>query len=504
MTIQAVARSEEDGVFVNRMPRYEILSEDAVATIDAGWRRLISEIGVQFDHPRALELFRAAGQDVDDDVVRLDPEFVLEQVARAPREFRMRARNPAHDLEIGGDRMAFVPVQGPPFVREGAVRREGTLADLERFVRLAQGATELDTPGSHIVEPNDLPLDSRHLYQQLALTTLSDKVFGGSPVSAEAARDCLHMAGILFGGREAIEPDPVMFAIVNVNSPLRYDGRMLEALFEYSGAGQVVVITPFLLMGAMAPVTIPAALVQQLTEALAGVALAQLVRPGAPVILGSFLSNIDMKSGSPGFGGPESALGLLASGQLARRIGLPWRSGGGGLTTSQSVDVQAGYEAFNTLSAAFLSGANWVMQSTGWLEGGLVSSLEKFVADLELLQILRQQFTPLEVDEASLAFDAHDEVRHGGHFLGAAHTMTRFRDCFYRPELASTDNFERWTRNGAKDGATRASELWRRRLEAYEQPPMDDAMREELEEYVDRRRVELGDPVPEAVTAARR
>ncbi len=483
-------------MFVNRMPHYEILSEDALAAIDAGWRRLISEIGVQFDHPEALELFRRAGQTVDDDIVRLDPEFVLEQVAKAPSEFHVRARNPAHDLHVGGDRMVFVPTQGPPFVRAGARRAEGTLADLERFIQLSQVFPELDSPGSHICEPDDLDLDSRHLYQQLALTTLSDKIFGGSPNSRSVARDCLEMAGILHGGRDAIEAEPVMFAVVNVNSPLRYDGRMLEALLEYSGAGQVVILTPFLLMGAMAPVTIPAALVQQAAEALAGVALAQLVRPGAPVILGSFLSNIDMKSGSPGFGGPESAIGLLASGQMARRLGLPWRSGGGGLTTSQTVDVQAGYEALNTMQAAFLAGANWVHQSAGWLEGGLVACYEKFVSDVELLQILRAQFTPLEIDAGTLAFDAHDEVRHGGHFLGAAHTMERFRDCFYRPMLASTDNFERWNRTGARDGAARAAEIWPKKLEEWERPPMDDAMLAELQEFVERRRIELGDPAP--------
>ncbi len=489
-------------MFENRLAPYELLSEEALSAIDGGWRRLISEIGVQFDHPEALELFRRAGQIVEDDIVRLDPEFVLEQVAKAPREFRMRARNPAHDLHVGGNRMAFVPTQGPPFVRAGDRRAEGTLADLERFVQLSQVTPELDSPGSRVCEPNDLDLDSRHLYQQLSVTTLSDKVFGGSANSRAVARDCMEMAGILFGGRDAIEHTPVMFAIVNVNSPLRYDGRMLEALLEYSGAGQVVILTPFLLMGAMAPVTIPAALVQQAAEALAGVALVQLLRPGAPVILGSFLSNIDMKSGSPGFGGPESAIGLLASGQMARRFGLPWRAGGGGLTTSQTVDVQAGYEAFNTMQAAFLAGANWVHQSAGWLEGGLVACYEKFVSDVEILQILREQFTPLEVDAASMAFDAHDEVRHGGHFLGAAHTMERFRDCFYRPTLASTDNFERWTRLGARDGATRAAEIWPKKLEEWQRPPMDDAVRAELEEYVDRRRAELGDPVPTVAHAA--
>jgi trimethylamine--corrinoid protein Co-methyltransferase len=242
----------------------------------------------------------------------------------------------------------------------------------------------------------------------------------------------------------------------------------------------------------MSPVSIPAALVQQLAEALAGIALAQLVRPGCPVIFGSFLSNIDMQSGSPCFGTPESAIGLLCTGQLARHFGLPFRSGGG-LTSSQSADAQAGYESLMTLLPTFLAGTNWVMHSAGWLEGGLTTCYEKFIIDIELLRMLRVQFTPLEVDEASLAFGAHEEVGHGGHFLGAAHTMERFRDCFYRPLLSSSANFERWQRDGAKDAATRAGEICARELDAYEAPPLDEAVRAELEEYVTRRRAELGD-----------
>jgi trimethylamine--corrinoid protein Co-methyltransferase len=480
-------------VFVNRMPRYEVLSPEALDTIERGWRRLVSEIGVQFDHERALDLFAAAGQVVDGDRVRFDPDWVLEQVARAPSEFEMRARNPAHDLRIGGEHMIFAPTQGPPFVRVGNERREGTLADLERLIMLTQLFDELDTPGGNICEPNDAPLDSRHLVQNLALITLSDKVFEGDPFSAENARDSIAMAEIVFGGREQIEERPVMFANANANSPLRFDRRMLESMLEYSAANQAVLVTPFLLMGSMAPVTIAAALAQQTAEVLTGISLLQLVRPGAPSIMGSFLSTTDMQSGSPSFGGPESALGLYASGQIARRYGLPWRSGGGTLTASQTVDAQAGTEAFNTLVSAFLAGANVVWQAAGWLEGGLVACFEKFVVDVEMLQLLRVQFTPPQIDEDALAFGAHEEVGPGGHFLGAAHTLERFRECFYRPMLASTENFERWTRNGGLDQAARAARLWRELLERYERPPLDDAVLAELTEFVERRTRELGD-----------
>ena len=250
--------------------------------------------------------------------------------------------------------------------------------------------------------------------------------------------------------------------------------------------------TPFILMGAMSPVTIPAALVQQITEALSGIALSQLIRPGCPVVFGSFLSNIDMQSGSPTFGTPESGIGLLCTGQIARHFGLPFRTGGG-LTSSQVADAQAGYEALMTLMPTFLAGANWVMHSAGWLEGGLVAGYEKFIVDIELLQMLRHEFTPLEIDEASMAFDAHQEVGHGGHFLGAMHTMERFRTCFYRPLLSSSENYERWMRNGGHDANHRAGEAYRKTLADYEQPALDDAVREELEDYVIRRRAELGD-----------
>ena len=482
------------GGFVNRMPRYEILSEEAMATIERGWRRLISEVGVRFDHPEARRLFRASGQSVDDEgIVRLDPDFALEQIALAPASFELRARNPARSVTIGGDHMVFTNVAGPPFVYEDGVRRDAVMGDFERFIKLAHVYDEIDSQGGLPCEPSDLPFDSRHLDMQVAAIALSDKPHMGALFAGSKARDGLELAAIAFGGREELERGPVTYGIANVNSPLSYDSAMVDVLFAYAEANQASVVTPFLLMGAMSPVTIPAALVQQTVEALAGVVLVQLVRPGAPVVLGSFLSHTDMQSGSPGFGGPESGLGLLCSGQIARRLGLPWRAGGGGLTSSPRPDAQAAYEALITHQAAFLSGANLMLHAAGWLESGLVASFEKFVIDIELLRVLRAEFTPFAIDEESLAFDAHVEVGHGGHFLGAAHTLTRFRDCFYRPLVATTANFERWTREGALDLTARADLVWRAALERYEPPPLDDGIRAELNEFAARRRRELGD-----------
>jgi trimethylamine---corrinoid protein Co-methyltransferase len=479
-------------MFRNAMPRYEILSEEAMATLDGGWRRIVREIGVEFASERALELFRHAGQKVEDQCVRFDPDFVLEQVAKAPRSFDVQARNPAHTVHIGDDAMVFGSVYGPPFVREGDVRRDATLADFHSFAKLAQSFTAIDSAGGVVCEPEDAPLDSRHLDMTYALQTLTDKIYMGNVVSGVNARDTLAMTEILFGGREAIETTPATISLINCNSPLRWDDRMLEAQFEYSAANQPVVLTPFLLMGAMSPVSIPATLAQQMAEALTGIALSQLIRPGAPAIFGSFLSNIDMQSGSPCFGTPESGIGLLCTGQIARHFGLPVRSGGG-LTSSQTPDAQAGYESLMTMLPTFLAGINWVMHSAGWLEGGLVASYEKYVLDVQVLEMLQHEFTPLEIDEASLAFGAHDEVRHGGHFLGAAHTMERFRTCFYRPFVNSSDNYDRWMRGGAKDAAARAADVAQKKLAEYEPPPLDEAIREELLAYVTRRRRELGD-----------
>jgi len=424
-------------VIVKTLPRYEILSEEEVAVLDAGWRRIVSDLGVAFSSDEAVAAFRGAGQLVDDErVVKLDPDFLLEQVAKAPREFDLQARNPDRSVHIGGDTMVFSPVYGSPFVREGPTRREATLDDYRNFARLSQSLPQLDSVGGTLCEPNDVPLDSRHLDMVYTLLTESDKPFMGSVTSGPNAADTIAMAELVFG-RESIERTPCVISIVNVNSPLLYDDRMLAALFEYARANQPLIVTPFLLMGAMSPVSIPSALAQNMAEALAGIALTQLIRPGCPVVLGSFLSNTDMQSGSPSFGTPESAVGLLCTGQIARHLGLPWRSGGGGLTSSQTVDAQGAYEAVMTMFPAMLAGANYVMHAAGWLESGLVSSYEKFDVDIEVLRRLEAMFG--------------EEP--------------------YQPLQSS----------------------WRQVLDEYEEPPIEPDLRDELRAYVDRRRRELGD-----------
>jgi trimethylamine---corrinoid protein Co-methyltransferase len=478
-------------LLINEMPRYEILDESSMQELERGWRRIVSELGIDFLHDEAIEVLEGAGQKVDGQLVKLDPDWILEQVAKAPREFDLQARNPANTIHVGGKHMAFAAVYGCPFVRAGIERREATYADFENLVRLAQSFPQLDTPGGTICEPNDLPLDSRHLDMVYALLTLSDKPFMGSVTSGPNAEDSIAMAEMVFG-KESLEQSPAMISLINVNSPLRYDDRMLSALLAYAKANQALIITPFLLMGAMSPVSVPSTLAQQVGEALAGIALVQTIRPGCPVVFGSFLSNTDMQSGSPSFGTPESAVGLLCTGQIARHYGLPFRSGGG-LTSSQAVDAQAAYEASMTMWPTFLAGTNFVMHSAGWLESGLVSCYEKFIVDVEVLRMLYEVFEPLKIDEESLAYGAHQEVGQGGHFLGAAHTLERFRECFYRPLLSSTENYERWTRNGGKDAATRASDIWRKTLEEYEEPTIDAGLKDELKAYVDRRRTELGD-----------
>jgi trimethylamine--corrinoid protein Co-methyltransferase len=478
-------------VLINDLPRYEILDEASMAELERGWRRIVSELGIEFLHEEALDYLRNAGQEVDGQLVRFDPDWILDQVAKAPSEFELQARNPERTVHLGGNHMVFSAVYGCPFVREGLVRRDATYADFQNLVRLAQSFPQLDSPGGTICEPNDKPLDSRHLDMVYALLTLSDKPFMGSVTSGPNAVDTIAMAEMVFG-RESLEETPAVISLINVNSPLRYDDRMLSALLEYARARQALIITPFLLMGAMSPVSIPAALAQQVAEALAGIALVQTINPGSPVVFGSFLSNTDMQSGSPSFGTPESATGLFCTGQIARHFELPFRSGGA-LTSSQIVDAQAGYEAMMSLWPTFLAGTNFVMHAAGWLESALVSCYEKFVVDVEQLRMLHAAFEPLRIDEEALAYSAHQEVGQGGHFLGAAHTLERFRECFYRPLVSSTENFERWNRNGAHDTAARAAEIWQKTLAEYEKPPIEPDLEAELKAFVDRRRKELGD-----------
>ena len=477
-------------MFRNTMPRYEVLSQEAMAKLDAGWRRIVSEMGVEFMSPWALDVLREAGQEVDGNNVKFDPDWIMAQVAKAPKEFDLQARNPKRSVHIGGDHMVFGGVYGPPFVQRGGKRTDASYADFENFCKLAQSFDAIDSVGGVVCEPNDLSLDSRHLDMAYAAATLTDKFFMGNVVTAENARDVIRMAEIIHGGRENIEKTPALISLINCNSPLRWDDRMLDSLREYALAAQPVVPTPFLLMGAMSPVTVAAALAQQIAEALTGIALVQALRPGAPVVFGSFLSNIDMQSGSPQFGTPESGFGLLCTGQIARHFGLPFR-GGGGLNSAQMPDAQAGIQTMMTMMPTFLSGTNWVMHTAGWLEGGLVAGYEKFVIDVEILESLMAEFTPRSFDDADLAFEAHVEAGHGGHFLGTMHTMERFRDCFYRPWLSNSDNYERWSRNGSKTMDIRAGDIVEKKLGEYVQPEIDPQVKAELDEFVAMRKSQL-------------
>ncbi len=480
-------------MFERRLAPVELLSEESIVALERGWMRLVSEIGIQFQHEGVCDLFRAAGQRVDDDVVRFDPEWVLEQVRKVPSSFTLQARNRTRSLDFGLDRMAFCACQSAPFVREDGVRRNAMHQDFRNLVRLTQVIDELDTPGYPICEPADLDVETRHLDLQLTLATETDKPYAAAQFDPVGCADSIAMAAIVHGGLEAISQQPALFGVINANSPLRFDGRMLDSLLVLAEARQAVVVTPFILMGAMGPVSVAASLAQQTAEALTGIALTQLVAPGCPAIMGSFVSHSNMQSGSPGFGGPESAIGLLASGQIARRYGLLWRSGGGGLTSSQLPDAQGAFESLNTMLPAFLAGANLVMHTAGWLDSGLVACYEKFLLDIEALRILQIELRPLEIDDESLAFGAHEEIGHGGYFFGAQHTLERFRECFYRPMIFSTEGHDRWKNNGALDAAARANGKWRELIAGYEPPPLADGVHEELLEYVARRRPELAE-----------
>ena len=483
-------------MFVNRTPRFEPLSEGALDAIDRGWKRLVSEIGIKFLHEPSLELFRREGQRVEDEVVFLDPEWLLERIRTTPTEFTLLARNPDKHVRFAPDHMVFCTGQSMPFCDDGVTgRRDGTLADAVKLLRAAQMTPEIDTPGYPIIEVNDRPIDSRHLDLQLAMYENTDLAVGAAQIHLNGVIDSIAMAEMVLGGPEVLERDAAVFGTINANSPLMFDTRMLESLWLLAERNQIVNVTPFIMMGAMGPVSVPAALAQQTAEALAGIALVQAIRPGCPAIMGSFVSNTDMKSGSPGFGGPEAALGILATGQIARRHKVLWRAGGGGLNASPAVDAQASWESLNTMQQSFLAGANLQLHTTGWLEGGLVHSFAKVAMDTEMLRNLIAQFTPIEFDDDALAFGAHEEVGHAGHFFGAAHTLEHFRDCFYRPEVWTTDNYSAWQKKGGKDATQRALEQFEAMQAAWEENPphLDPELHEELKAYVVRRRAELGD-----------
>jgi trimethylamine---corrinoid protein Co-methyltransferase len=471
----------------------EILDATQLQRIHDASMVILEDIGLEFLDPDACREMQAAGANVDIKTgrVRMDRGLVAEAVAKAPSQFTLHARNPAHDMQIGGDFINFAFVSSPPNASDlTGGRRPGNFEDFCNLVRLAQTLNIVHGTGGYPVEPIDRPANSRHLDCVQAILTLTDKPFGAYALGHQRIADAIDMACIVYGkSRDELKLQCSLQTTINTNSPLRCDGPMLRGLKEAALWGQCVIVTPFTLAGAMSPVTLAGALAQQNAEALGVIAYQQIIAPGAPVIYGGFTSNVDMKSGAPAFGTPEYVKAVIAGGQLARRYGLPYRSSA--VNASNAVDAQSAYETMMSLWAAVMSHANLIKHSAGWLEGGLCASFEKVILDAELLQGMAESLSGIEVNDETLALDAIREVGPGGHFFGAAHTMSRYETAFYTPMLSDWSNFEMWQEQGGVTTEKRAEGIFRQLLADFQPPPMDPAIAEELEAFVQRRKQEI-------------
>ncbi|MGB0388784.1 MAG: trimethylamine methyltransferase family protein [Ardenticatenaceae bacterium] len=475
----------------NKLPFTEVLSEDGSDKIHRATMRLLSETGMLvIDYPPALETFRKHGAKVDGEMVWIDEDTLMHFVSQAPSTFTQVARNPANNLPIGGRNMVFAPVYGPPFVadRERG-RRQATIKDFRNFAKLTYMASDMHSAGGTLVEPNDIDVNERHLDMLMAHITCSNKAFMGSVTSADNASDSVTMVRILLG-EDAVEENPALVSLINASSPMRFDDRMFGALEVYAHARQAVIVTPFIIAGAMSPSTMAATIAQQNAEALFGICYAQMLNPGTPCIYGSLLLNIDMKSGAPCFGTPENALGLYAGAQMARRYNLPYRSGGN-FTASRIPDAQAGYESSGTMWPTVQAGTNFVLHAAGWLEGGLITGYEKFVLDLEICGMMARLVNGIPMTEEDFAWDAYAEVGPGKHFLGTQHTMRHYKTAFYDHKVFSMDNYELWEEKGSQDSYQLATKIWKQMLKDYEAPPLDPAIKEELDAFVAQRRAEI-------------
>lgn len=475
------------------MKPYEIVSDEGLAIIEENAETILAEIGVEIrDYPSALPIFAAAGAEVSGTRVRF-PRGLCRSIVQtsAPRLYTQSARNPMNDVVIGGDHTVFAPNYGSPFVHDlDRGRRYATLTDFQNFVKLAYMSPYLHHSGGTVCEPVDVPVSKRHLDMVYAHLRFSDKPFMGSVTAGERAADSVEMARIAFGGDLADRT--VMTSLINASSPLVWDGTMLAAAECYARHNQATIITPFILAGAMAPSTAAGVCAQTLAEALAGMAFTQLIRPGAPVILGSFASSMSMQTGAPTFGTPEPAIVLYTMAALARRLGVPFRSGGS-LTASKLPDAQAAYESAATLLPTVMGGVNFVLHAAGWLEGGLAIGYEKFILDHDQLGMMTTFVRGLDLSENAQAMSAFRENEPGQHFLGTNHTLVNFETAFYRSDTADNSSFEQWSEEGGLDAAQRANAIWKRRLAEYEPPALDDAIDAELQEFVDRRKAELPD-----------
>ena len=476
----------------------EVLSADQVEAIHLTSLRILEEIGIELMSPAARATMRAVGAHVDEPsgTVRLDRAIVDRALATAPASFTLTSRNPAKQLVLGGRNVAFGLVAGPPFVHDcERGRRAGNYRDYCDFIRLAQYFNAIHVIGNQVCAPVELPANSRHLDAYRANLIYTDLAYHCTAIGAGRARDGIEMMAISRGiSVEQMAGSPGVITIISVNSPRRFDEAMADGLMTMAQHGQPVVVTPFTLMGAMAPVSLAAALAQQNAEILFGLTLAQAVRPGAPVMYGAFTSNVDMRSGAPAFGTPENAKANVASGQLARRYQLPYRTSNA--SASNAADAQGVYETEMSLWGAILGHGNLVYHAAGWQEGGLTASFEKLVLDVEMLQLMMEFLKPIVVNEAELGFEAQQQVAPGGHFFGAAHTMERYEHAFYQPLVSNWQNYENWQLGGGKDATQRATDLWKRALDEYEQPPLDPAIAEALDAFVARRREAIGGGEP--------
>ena len=478
---------------VNPYRPVEILSADAIEAIHRSSLRILAEIGLEVLGDRALEALASAGAAVERETrrVRLDPAHVEELISTAPSEFTVHARNRSKDVVFGGANLVFCAVGGPAFVSDlDRGRRAGNAQDFIDYVKLIGALDVIHQEGGGPLEPTDLPVETRHLDMYRTFATELDKTWHCLGFGATVVDDALEVVSLTRGvDRDALVLEPSLMTVINTNSPLRLDGPMGDGLMEMALYGQPVVATPFTLAGAMSPVSLAGAIAQQNAEALFLVALTQVVRPGAPVVYGAFTSNVDMRTGSPAFGTPESVKSQFASGQMARRYGLPWRSSNA--TASNVVDAQAAYESEMAVWGAVMAGVNLLYQGAGWLEGGLTASYEKLILVAEILQMMSEVLQPLPVDEGTLGFDAIAEVGPGGHFFGTAHTLERYETAFYAPMLSDWRNFETWEAEGARTATERANRIWKQLLAEAVPPALDPSAAEALDAFVARRKREI-------------
>lgn len=473
---------------LRNIPTYDILSEENLVRIEQTADRILAEIGIEFrDDPVALDHWKRAGADVEGQLVKFEPGLLKEVLKTAPSTFTQHARNPERSVVIGGKSVVFSPAYGSPFVMDlDQGRRYGTIEDFRNFIKLAQASPWLHHSGGTICEPVDVPVNKRHLDMVYSHIRYSDRPFMGSVTAENRAEESIEMARLVFGDN-FVEENCVILGNVNVNSPLVWDATMTTALRAYARANQAAVIVPFILGGAMGPVTNAGAIAQSLAETMAGCALTQLERPGAPVIFGNFLSSMSLRSGSPTFGTPEPAIGSMVIGQLARRLGLPLRCSGS-FTTSKLPDAQAMNESTMSMLAAVHCGANFILHSAGFLDGLLSMSYEKFVMDADFCGALHTYLDGVTIDDNQLALDAFREVGPGSHFFGCAHTMANYETAFWDSGVADNEPFEKWEAAGSTDAAFRANRKWKQMLADYEAPPLDEAIDEALLDYMARKK----------------